>query len=196
MMTQASSPNVLVLPNDHPVLHVHDSNTAFASERYRCQQPHHRNHGHSIFICYRVDPDQPFVSALATYLEKALGCNVFFDKNCLVYGQRWEQGFTDSLHSSTVKLVVVVLSRKGMEKFMTAHNDWDNQLMEIQLALHRNRVHKDVDIFPVLVGEDKVYMPPTSKLSNEVPLAVPPNVPGRPVIGELCMRPKFRRSKD
>ena len=84
---------------------------------------------------------------------KAEGIDVWWDKKCLLPGQRWEEGFADGLCGSDV--FVPVLSKGALAPCaeLGASSRCDNVVLEHQLALelkHRGDLRA---ICPVLVGE-------------------------------------------
>ena len=94
----------------------------------------------TVFLSYRVDPDLALVARL---YELLLGLNlrVWWDKECLKPGQRWEDGFADGLFGSRV--FVPVLSSAGLKNFgaLDAESETDNLLLEqvcMQSACHQH----------------------------------------------------------
>ena len=68
----------------------------------------------TVFISYRVDPDQPIVEALYDKLT-ALKLRVWWDVKCLQPGQLWEDGFIDGLAGSAV--FIPLLSKGGLASY-------------------------------------------------------------------------------
>jgi len=107
----------------------------------------------SIFLSYRVTPDQPFVMQLYEKL-KARNLRVWFDVECLKSGQPWEEGFVDGLFSAT--LFVPILSKAGLANFakLDKTSKQDNVLIEQVLALEQRERGYIKGVFPVLLGSD------------------------------------------
>jgi hypothetical protein len=57
------------------------------------------------------------VEALYRLLTKKYGLNVWWDKECLVDGEKWEDGFADGLFGSAI--FVPVLSKAALASFAT-----------------------------------------------------------------------------
>ena len=106
----------------------------------------------TVFLSYRVDPDQPLVEALYRHLVR-LGVRVWWDVECLKPGQLWEDGFADGLFGARV--FVPILSKAALANFaqLDAGSSCDNVLLEFALALARKASGELCAIYPVFVGE-------------------------------------------
>jgi len=79
----------------------------------------------------------------------------FWDKKCLNYGQRWEEGF---LHGISTSSVIVLLVSGEVLKMMSqnaANGRQDNVLVEYECALLLNAI-SNVPVFPVVLSEIKL----------------------------------------
>lgn len=118
-----------------------------------------------VFISYRVAADAELVkdifwqlnSCVVTENGKSRRIRVFWDRQCLLAGEPWEEGFSKALCSS--RLVLMVMSKKAyvmegrhnVEAIMEA-SPCDNVLLEacLSLFLHQTR---STAILPLFVGE-------------------------------------------
>ncbi len=115
-----------------------------------------------VFLSYRVNSDSDHVTMLYNALT-ALGLSVWFDKECLLPGQLWEEGFCNGLINSAT--FVCLLSRgainnkdKPRQCFtqLTAESMCDNVLLEWNMALElRQRDMLDC-IYPVFIGDKDI----------------------------------------
>ena len=108
-----------------------------------------------VFLSYRVRTDAELVEQLY-YMLCAHGLRVWWDKKCLVDGQKWEEGFADGLFASTI--FVPVLSKGALAPFgsLTSDSKADNVLLEYTLALEAMAQGSICrGIFPIMVGEIK-----------------------------------------
>jgi len=119
-----------------------------------------------VFLSYRVDADQELVKTLFWQLchrtvvdgGKERKLRVFWDRECLKAGERWEEGFAAAISSSM--LVVLVLSRNAFAMAdkrhnvaaLTAMSDCDNMVLEFNLALELNDL-QGTAIMPLFVGD-------------------------------------------
>jgi hypothetical protein len=118
-----------------------------------------------IFLSYRVSTDQDLVKELYWLLchrtvsdaGKERKLRVFWDRECLKTGERWEEGFADAICSC--HLVVLVMSRKafvmdGTHNVTTLAEDsrCDNVLLEYNLALELTKLNNTA-IMPLFVGD-------------------------------------------
>ena len=119
-----------------------------------------------VFLSYRVDADQGVVKELYWQLcnlivvegGKERKLHVFWDRECLKAGERWEEGFAAAI--SNCHLVVVVMSRHAFAMDGKRHNvaaltetsNCDNVVLEYNLALELNRL-KGTAIMPLFVGD-------------------------------------------
>ena len=118
-----------------------------------------------IFLSYRVKADLDLVKELYWQLRnmtiaengKTRPLLVFWDKECLKFGERWDDGYAKAICCS--HLVVLVMSRNTFQ--MEGHHDVgtltedakaDNVLVEYELALCLNEMH-DTAIMPLFVGD-------------------------------------------
>ncbi|KAJ3082368.1 hypothetical protein HDU99_002909, partial [Rhizoclosmatium hyalinum] len=94
---------------------------------------------HDFFISYRVSTDANIAQAVyeAVKLE---GLHAYWDKMCLVGGQKWKQGFLNGLKSSRVILLLV-----SEECLSTLKPKDDNVLLEI-VQISNTFVLKSVDV--------------------------------------------------
>jgi hypothetical protein len=105
-----------------------------------------------VFLSYRVAADAALVESLYYKLTER-GVSTWWDKECLVDGQLWEEGFADALFGSRV--IVPFLSKAALAPFATLAADTprcDNVLLEHVLALEQRERGKMLAIFPVFVG--------------------------------------------
>jgi hypothetical protein len=111
-----------------------------------------------VFLSYRVDSDSNHVEMLYNTLT-GLGLKVWWDKLCLLPGQRWEEGFCDGLVNS--RCFVCLLSRnainhpdKPWQNFckLEAGSRCDNVLLEWRLALELRERGMIEGVFPVFIG--------------------------------------------
>ena len=115
-----------------------------------------------VFLSYRVDSDSDHVSMLYHALC-ARGLKVWWDKELLVPGQPWEDGFCAGLVNATT--FVCLLSRgavnhphKPSQNFTKLSNTsrCDNLLLEWSLALELRERGMMHGIFPVFIGDKGV----------------------------------------
>ena len=107
-----------------------------------------------MFISYRVKTDLPLVKELYWRLRgeevivqgRKRKLRVFWDKECLKLGEKWEDGFCKAICQSTV--VVTVLSRTALASWNHLKKDspCDNVLLEFQLALALVDAHQYLNI--------------------------------------------------
>lgn len=110
-----------------------------------------------IFISYRVASDALLAERLCDKLqqqdicqEKKIRVKCFLDKQNLVSGENWEQGFLNGLASSC--LFLPVMSAAGLAPIGSLTPDkQDNVLLEYERALAM-RDNGAIEILPVLVG--------------------------------------------
>ncbi|KAI8608761.1 hypothetical protein BC830DRAFT_1233804 [Chytriomyces sp. MP71] len=92
---------------------------------------------HHVFISYRVATEKDVALQLHNGLTNKKRneefIHTYLDKCCLEYGKEWEAGFLNGLKNS--KVIVLLLSEKGLLKTQDAHSIPDNQFLEIELAL-------------------------------------------------------------
>ena len=118
-----------------------------------------------IFLSYRVSTDQDLVKELYWLLchrtvsdsGKERKLRVFWDRECLKTGERWEEGFADAICSC--HLVVLVMSRTALVMdgshnvtTLVENSRCDNLLLEYSLALELNKL-KSTSILPLFVGD-------------------------------------------
>ena len=105
-----------------------------------------------VFLSYRVASDAKLVGVLYNRL-RVEGLSVWLDRECLVDGKKWEDGFADGLFGSAI--FVSVLSKDALEPFasLNADSGCDNVLLELRLATILQRGGHLRHIKPVLVGE-------------------------------------------
>jgi serine/threonine protein kinase len=116
---------------------------------------------YDVFLSYRVFSDSQQVELLYKQLT-ALGLNVWWDKNCLLPGQKWEEGFCNGLINSSC--FVCLISKDGIFNpdrnncnftKLTAKSVCDNVLLEWRFALDLRERNMISGIFPVFIGEKK-----------------------------------------
>ena len=118
-----------------------------------------------IFLSYRVSADEDLVRELYWQLchrtvvanGKERRLRVFWDRECLKTGEKWEEGFADAICSC--HLIVLVMSRTafvmdGSHNVTTLAEDsrCDNVLLEHHLALELNKLNNTA-IMPLFVGD-------------------------------------------
>jgi hypothetical protein len=113
-----------------------------------------------VFISYRVASDSKHADILYDKLT-ALGLRVWYDKQCLLPGKNWEEGFCDGLVCS--RAFVCLLSRGALAhptnsrqnfSLLSATSACDNVLLEHQLALEMLAMGMLDYVFPVFIGEE------------------------------------------
>ena len=122
------------------------------------------------FLSYRVDADAELVKELYWQLrnmtitehQKTRPLRVFWDRECLKDGEKWEEGFAKAICSS--RLIVPVMSRNTfkMEKTrqsaghnveaLTEDSPADNVLLEYELGLCLNEL-QGTAMMPLFVGD-------------------------------------------
>jgi len=115
-----------------------------------------------IFLSYRVNSDSDHVTMFYNALT-ALGLSVWLDKECLLPGQLWEEGFCNGLINSAT--FVCLISRGAINNAdkprqcftkLTAESMCDNVLLEWNMALElRQRDMLDC-IYPVFIGDKDI----------------------------------------
>jgi len=119
-----------------------------------------------IFLSYRVAADKNLVGELYWQLHSltVMDCGkerklrVFWDAECLRSGEKWEEGFSKAICSTS--LVVIVMSRNAYKMEGETHNveglteesNCDNVILEYGLALDLNDI-KGTAILPLFVGD-------------------------------------------
>eukprot|EP01037_Dinobryon_pediforme_P028339 gene28339-31571_t len=112
-----------------------------------------------VFLSYRVDSDSDHVSYLYQALT-ARGLKVWWDKELLIPGQPWEDGFCAGLVNAAT--FVCLLSRgainhphKRNQNFSQLSNTskCDNLLLEWSLALELRERGMMHGIFPIFIGD-------------------------------------------
>ena len=140
-----------------------------STKDYRKTTSRTKKHGDmewDIFLSYRVDADAELVKELYWQLRnmtitengKTRPLRVFWDRECLKDGEKWEEGFAKAICSS--KLVVLVMSRNTFKMEGRRHNvealaedsPADNVLLEYELGLCLNELHGTA-IMPLFVGD-------------------------------------------
>jgi serine/threonine protein kinase len=102
------------------------------------------------FISYRVWCDSDVAEKLFLSLERE-GLKIFWDKQCLKDGQKWEDGFMQGLQKS--KRVVALISEKTLKGIADkACTQPDNVLKEWEAAVDKFELDSKY-IVPVLIGE-------------------------------------------
>eukprot|EP00607_Mallomonas_marina_P010574 CAMPEP_0182422392 /NCGR_PEP_ID=MMETSP1167-20130531/8069_1 /TAXON_ID=2988 /ORGANISM="Mallomonas Sp, Strain CCMP3275" /LENGTH=705 /DNA_ID=CAMNT_0024600411 /DNA_START=348 /DNA_END=2465 /DNA_ORIENTATION=- len=114
---------------------------------------------YDVFLSYRVSSDSKHVKMLYDELVSH-GLRVWWDKECLIAGQNWEEGFCSGLVGSAT--FVCLLSREAIksesrsyQNFETLKEDsrCDNVLLEWRLALDLKERGMIEGIFPVMIGD-------------------------------------------
>ena len=120
-----------------------------------------------VFLSYRVAADEDLLKEIYWRLchrtvpvqgGKERKLRVFWDRECLKPGERWEDGFASAICSC--HLVVLVMSRGTFamdgERYnvaqLTAESECDNVVLEYNLALELNKA-KGIAIMPIFVGD-------------------------------------------
>jgi serine/threonine protein kinase len=112
-----------------------------------------------VFISYRVSSDADHAQLLYNMLRN-LELRVWLDKECLLPGQPWEDGFCDGLINSSC--FVCLLSRNAINnptktwqnfEHLEASSRCDNVLLEWRLALELRERQLIDAVFPVLIGD-------------------------------------------
>lgn len=115
-----------------------------------------------VFLSYRVDSDSDHVTMFYNALT-ALGLSVWLDKECLLPGQLWEEGFCIGLVNSAT--FVCLLSRgainhaeKPRQCFakLAADSMCDNVLLEWNMALELRQRDMLDSIYPVFIGDKDI----------------------------------------
>ncbi|KAJ1551699.1 hypothetical protein HK096_004108, partial [Nowakowskiella sp. JEL0078] len=113
---------------------------------------------HDIFISYRVASEENLAQLLKLKLEhyaiKNLKKNVhvYLDKNCLVDGRDFEEGFLNGIMRSRV--ILLLCSERCLDKVKRAHEVSDNMLLEWEYALKLMDEGQSL-VLPVLIGTKK-----------------------------------------
>ena len=114
---------------------------------------------YDVFLSYRVDSDSDHVAMLYEALC-ARELTVWLDRECLLPGQPWEEGFCEGLINSAT--FVCLLSRgainhptKPWQCFskMTETSKCDNVLLEWNMALELRQRGMIDGIFPIFIGD-------------------------------------------
>lgn len=120
-----------------------------------------------VFLSYRVAADEDLVKEIYWRLchrtvpvqgGKERKLRVFWDRECLKPGERWEDGFASAICSC--HMVVLVMSRGTFamdgERYnvaqLTAESECDNVVLEYNLALELNKA-SGIAIMPIFVGD-------------------------------------------
>ena len=112
-----------------------------------------------VFLSYRVNSDSDHVAMFYNFLT-ALGLSVWLDKECLLPGQLWEEGFCHGLINSST--FVCLLSRGAINHAgqsrqcfskLTADSRCDNVLLEWNMALELRQRDMLDSIYPVFIGD-------------------------------------------
>ncbi|KAJ3042459.1 hypothetical protein HDV00_007229 [Rhizophlyctis rosea] len=121
-----------------------------------------RKDDHEIFLSYRVRYNLSHVRLLRDSIERQANIHVFLDKECLIDGLPWTEGFIQGLLRSNI--FVPICSRAALERMELAHTEIDNQLLEWEIALdmYHEATHRDpadinnrpkLRIFPILLAD-------------------------------------------
>ncbi|KAJ3127419.1 hypothetical protein HK098_006408 [Nowakowskiella sp. JEL0407] len=116
----------------------------------------HNVYDFDYFLSHRQNPDKDFATVLyyatnGLRLDENL-VHTFWDSQCLVSGQRWEEGFVNALKQT--KVVLLFCSEKCLERVLTADIDPDNMLLEWELALEMHFAEK-MQLFPIFIGREQ-----------------------------------------
>ena len=111
-----------------------------------------RLHRIQIFLSYRVATESTVVEALYRLLTEKYHLNVWWDKECLVDGEKWEDGFADGLFGS--RIFVPFLSKAALAPFakLGADSNCDNVLLEHLVAILQFESKLLNAIFPIFIG--------------------------------------------
>ncbi|KAI9340947.1 hypothetical protein BDR26DRAFT_861104 [Obelidium mucronatum] len=131
------------------------------------------------FISYRVNSDKDFALELYLRLEVELRKQirfkadpfkgVFLDRECLVTGEDWRNGFVEGLKNAQVVLLIV--SKGSLENMMLSDSSTDNLLLEWETALIAQEYHK-CQILPIFVNNIRSQIVPGA-FPNSRPAKVP-----------------------
>lgn len=101
---------------------------------WKCR--YHNSNSHDLFISYRVNTDAELAEKLVDRIHL----------------QNWQTSFLNGLLKSSV--VVLLMSRSGIENFKAAHERHDNMLLEYEYALQRlsEEGAQKIKLIPVFVG--------------------------------------------
>ena len=141
-----------------------------------------------VFISYRVAEEKELALALYTKLTE-MGIKVYLDKNCLIDGKAWEDGFIEGLIST--RIFIPLLSRNAInhpdiawQNFSQLKSDsrCDNVLLEHALACELVEMGFLDSIFPVFVGDatrlsDDTSDPLAATFSNYFQCGASPSCP-------------------
>ncbi|KAJ3124434.1 hypothetical protein HK100_011244 [Physocladia obscura] len=115
---------------------------------------------YDVFISYRVKSERDLAMALFYVLsaERQLvhginrGLEVYLDKKCLKKGTDWNVDFLNGIRASAI--VVVLISKDSVTKFVTAHESEDNLLLELESAFDilDHRKSRPIVIVPVFIN--------------------------------------------
>ncbi|KAJ3240457.1 hypothetical protein HDU78_002306, partial [Chytriomyces hyalinus] len=133
-------------------------------------------YNYRFFISYRVDSDARL--ALDLFLQLQLSCltgllstkrdgistdlgkeKVFLDRECLIMGEDWRDGFVEGLKRSQV--IILLISEGCLKRMKQSDQYQDNVLLEWETALMAERASK-CRIFPVYLNSCRKDIDPMS----------------------------------
>eukprot|EP00026_Physarum_polycephalum_P000182 Phypoly_transcript_00182.p1 GENE.Phypoly_transcript_00182~~Phypoly_transcript_00182.p1 ORF type:complete len:2033 (+),score=208.26 Phypoly_transcript_00182:30-6101(+) len=144
---------------EHPLMFHRHSTLSHQTEVLACRA--HNRKFHDAFINYRVfcegsnslaSPVEALYKSLsAQKKKKSIGeVTVFWDEQCLNYGQNWERSFFHAITASKVVILLIsALTLEGIKK--NAENKQDNVLVEYECAIMQNKLHKK-PVIPVFIA--------------------------------------------
>jgi len=154
----------------------------------RCNK--HNALAHDFFVSYRVSEDSINSEKLAAHLDGRLrpdGNNfiTYLDKNCLIQGKDWEDGFKYGINNS--KAILLLISKGVVTSMITkaTRGDEDNVLKEHKIAL--DLIDKGRLVIPIYVAQKTQTADRRDcyiKLNREASLRLFDNIEAEPAVRE------------
>ncbi|KAJ3037546.1 hypothetical protein HDV00_001591 [Rhizophlyctis rosea] len=124
---------------------------------WKCREEYEE---HDFFVSYRVASDRLLANELGLKLCKPeyRGAHVkhcFLDRECLVTGTSWQEGFLQGLLRARV--IVLLCSIGALERVKRADKKADNMLLEWEIALDKLQ-RSESYVLPVLVGQQRTMI--------------------------------------
>jgi hypothetical protein len=129
---------------------------------YLLHRRHQMRKFYHIFISYRVATDKELAEKLCEALQSSrrrlpwkrqeMVITCFWDKQDLVAGKNWRDGFLNGLHRSCLFLPIVSEAALAPIKTLTPTSNDDNVLLEYETALSLKE-RKRIAILPLLKGQ-------------------------------------------